>query len=175
MKKKETYAELLRKPEWQKKRLEIMHRDNFTCQYCGSKENELQVHHRVYRKGAKPWEYDDFELITLCKNCHSLETLSKEVLYENFITIKENAYEIGLSDNFISHLLGIINETLFTLNINKCSEIDKKILLSIIDETNNINDAKALFSNGIKLTTEEQRNLQQGCPWMYDIYKEYSK
>ena len=73
MGKKESYAEMLRSPLWQKKRLEIMQRDDFTCQHCGCKERELQVHHRVYHKGAKPWEYDDSELITLCDRCHDAE------------------------------------------------------------------------------------------------------
>lgn len=70
---KEYYAELLRSPLWQKKRLEIMQRDNFTCCKCGSSDKELQVHHIKYRDGLKPWEYEDYELITLCNDCHNEE------------------------------------------------------------------------------------------------------
>jgi 5-methylcytosine-specific restriction endonuclease McrA len=32
---KKTYSELLKSPKWQKKRLEIMSRDKFTCKKCG--------------------------------------------------------------------------------------------------------------------------------------------
>jgi 5-methylcytosine-specific restriction endonuclease McrA len=59
-------------PLWQRKRLEIMQRDNFTCQSCFSKDATLNVHHTIpYKASAKPWEYEDDELITLCEDCHS--------------------------------------------------------------------------------------------------------
>lgn len=64
------YTELLKHPNWQKKRLEIMHRADFRCEICGDNENMLQVHHLKYRKGAKPWEYGDEELACLCESCH---------------------------------------------------------------------------------------------------------
>lgn len=55
---------------WQKKRLEIMQRDNFACVSCGSTEKMLNVHHKTYRKGAEPWDYDDDNFITYCQDCH---------------------------------------------------------------------------------------------------------
>lgn len=64
------YSEKLRSPKWQKKRLEILTRDNFTCQLCGDTETELQIHHKEYISGKDPWEYDNALLITLCKDCH---------------------------------------------------------------------------------------------------------
>jgi hypothetical protein len=58
-------------PLWQRKRLEIMKRDDFACQSCGDTETTLNVHHTCpYRKNTKIWEYEDHELITLCENCH---------------------------------------------------------------------------------------------------------
>lgn len=65
-----TYSEKLRDPRWQKKRLEIMNRDDFRCQACQSKEKTLNVHHRFYRKGKAPWEYENSELVTFCEDCH---------------------------------------------------------------------------------------------------------
>ena len=67
------YADDLKHPKWQKKRLEIMQRDNFTCQMCGAKDKPLHVHHLVYKKGLKPWEYDELNLVTLCEDCHEAE------------------------------------------------------------------------------------------------------
>lgn len=64
------YTEELKSPLWQKKRLEIMQRDNWTCQICKSTDIELNVHHSIYRKGLKPWEYENSDLITLCRDCH---------------------------------------------------------------------------------------------------------
>lgn len=65
-----TYSELLRDPRWQRKRLEVMNRADFKCEGCGADDKTFNVHHRVYRKGAKPWEYEDDELVCLCERCH---------------------------------------------------------------------------------------------------------
>lgn len=65
-----TYAEKLKRPEWQRKRLEVLERDKWTCQGCGHKDKSLQVHHRLYITGAAPWMYVDAALITLCDDCH---------------------------------------------------------------------------------------------------------
>ena len=66
------YSEKLRSPKWQKKRLEILSRDNFTCQYCKDAETELQIHHLEY--SGEPWQVENDKLITLCKNCHEVES-----------------------------------------------------------------------------------------------------
>jgi len=42
----------------------------FECENCGSKEDTLHVHHRIYHKGREPWEYEDHELDVLCEHCH---------------------------------------------------------------------------------------------------------
>ena len=65
-----TYAELLLDPRWQRKRLEALNAYNWRCDRCGSPESTLHVHHKMYRKGAKPWEYDVSELVVLCDPCH---------------------------------------------------------------------------------------------------------
>lgn len=65
-----TYAEKLKDPRWQKKRLEIMNRDNWTCQQCHLGIETLHVHHRYYLPGKDPWEYPDTLLVTLCESCH---------------------------------------------------------------------------------------------------------
>ena len=75
---KSSYSKLLLDPRWQKKRLEILNRDDFTCQSCFDNEDTLHVHHCFYKKGQDPWDYPDTSLITLCKDCHSCET---EALY----------------------------------------------------------------------------------------------
>lgn len=66
------YTELLSNPQWQKKRLKIMERDNFCCVNCGDDRTTLNVHHKKYITGKKPWEYKDEDLITLCITCHSI-------------------------------------------------------------------------------------------------------
>lgn len=66
-----TYSEKLRDPRWQKKRLQIFERDNWTCIFCGSKDKNLQVHHAIYRR-ADPWDYPDYVYQTLCADCHEV-------------------------------------------------------------------------------------------------------
>lgn len=73
MKKKIDYKEQLKSPKWQKRRLEIMQRDNFTCQICGATEKQLHVHHTSYLPHTDVWDYDDYRLITLCEDCHKEE------------------------------------------------------------------------------------------------------
>lgn len=65
-----TYSEKLKDPRWQKLRLEVFQRDNFTCLACGSKDKTLCVHHLEYN--GRPWEADMAMLETLCNDCHTL-------------------------------------------------------------------------------------------------------
>lgn len=63
-----TYTEKLKNPKWQKRRLEILDRDNWECQLCGDKETEFHVHHKIYNK--EPWDALDEHLTSYCKHCH---------------------------------------------------------------------------------------------------------
>ena len=65
-----SYAEKLKDPRWQKARLEILERDDFTCTRCGSKDKTLHVHHGYYERGKDLWEYDPGTLWTYCEDCH---------------------------------------------------------------------------------------------------------
>lgn len=79
---RQTYAEKLRDPRWQKKRLEILDRDGWRCRHCQSDTNTLHVHHTWYERGADPWDYPDSCLVTLCEFCHEDESVS--VIEESF-------------------------------------------------------------------------------------------
>src|SRR4051794_36351337 len=68
------YADLLRDPRWQRKRLEILKRDDFRCQACHDDSSTLNVHHCYYEYDNDPWDYEDKSLVTLCESCHSTET-----------------------------------------------------------------------------------------------------
>ena len=68
------YKEKLKDPRWQKKRLEIMEWDNFTCVDCGSTTKTLHVHHKTYTFGNDPWDYPDDNFATLCWECHEDRT-----------------------------------------------------------------------------------------------------
>ena len=69
--KKQDYAKERLDSRWQKKRLEILGRDDFKCRECDNEENNtLNVHHAYYVKGRRCWEYPSFSLSTLCSKCH---------------------------------------------------------------------------------------------------------
>lgn len=70
---KKKYQEQLLTGEWQSRRREILRRDNYTCQECGTKAGEasMHVHHKGYVSSLLPWEYPDEALTTLCESCHS--------------------------------------------------------------------------------------------------------
>ena len=75
-----TYSEKLKDPRWQRKRLEIMQRDNFTCTQCGDKHSTLNVHHWEYAK--EPWDAKKIDLSTVCVTCHKNIEDCKAVLKE---------------------------------------------------------------------------------------------
>ena len=68
---RQNYAAERLDPRWQKKRLEIMQRDEFKCTECGDEKSTLNVHHRYYVKNRDVWDYPAFSLVTLCEGCHS--------------------------------------------------------------------------------------------------------
>lgn len=71
------YSEQLAHPKWQRKRLEILERDNFTCTLCGDTETTLHIHHDKYGKFA--WSVNNKYLKTRCSHCHLLEEYYKKI------------------------------------------------------------------------------------------------
>jgi 5-methylcytosine-specific restriction endonuclease McrA len=84
-----SYTSKLRDRRWQKRRLEIMQRDRFTCQLCGSVDpaKQLHVHHLYYTRGVEPWEYPDDALISLCESCHKIESRTRPSAFEDFLSV----------------------------------------------------------------------------------------
>lgn len=70
---KMTYAEQLKHPNWQRKRLEMLELAEWECSECGCSDRTLHVHHKQYFKGRMAWEYESYELAVLCDECHKDE------------------------------------------------------------------------------------------------------
>jgi len=67
------WSSAYRDSRWQKLRLEVLSRDNWTCRRCGKGTDSgvsLNVHHAFYESGHAPWEYEPDTLFTLCQDCH---------------------------------------------------------------------------------------------------------
>ena len=54
--------------QWDIKRKERLHIDNYTCQMCGAIRTKLEVHHLHYRSFKN--ENVHIDLISLCRLCH---------------------------------------------------------------------------------------------------------
>lgn len=99
---KKTYSEKLKDPRWQKKRLEILNRDEWTCQMCYDKDRTLHVHHKYYNKESEfPWEIEDKALVTLCEECHESETVQYKVSADALI---EGVKVAGFFSNNVAYL-----------------------------------------------------------------------
>jgi hypothetical protein len=89
-----TYTEKLKDPRWQRKRLEIMERDDFRCCECGDKDSTLNVHHLYYEKGNDPWDYANCFLKCLCASCHESWHKSRSTLLKNIALIESESLGI---------------------------------------------------------------------------------
>jgi len=102
-----TYREQLLHPNWQRKRLEILQRDEFRCQLCRDDDSTLHVHHKQYARGRLAWEYPNDELVTLCEGCH--ESMHEQQGQLRAITAKLPVGGPGCVDDAIGLLAGWAN------------------------------------------------------------------
>lgn len=133
-----TYGELLRHPKWQRRRLEIMSRDGFRCTKCSADDKTLNVHHRIYHKGAAPWEYQDDELATLCEDCHQ----------------GEHAPE--LDDATLAKLGRFLS-----LDISECQEVVRLLWAVLQDKRNRSTAVRDWFDYAIAYADDERLRYLQ--------------
>jgi hypothetical protein len=89
------WADHYKDSRWQKKRLEIMERDNWTCRSCGASGEgvTLNVHHAYYKSGNKPWEYPQQDLVTWCEDCHKERHILNPDLLTAISYLKKEQYQ----------------------------------------------------------------------------------
>lgn len=143
--KTKTYFEKLRDPRWQRKRLEIMSRDDFQCRRCHTKTNTLNVHHRAYLKNRDPWDYQDHMLTTLCEPCHErtesnlrlvLDQIANNESLLNWIELfstERNELAIEWSTNWIRSLIAFRSEA-SEVTLQALNEVSKDFI-DIINAT----------------------------------------
>lgn len=88
-----TYAEKLKDPRWQKKRLFILERDDWQCQLCFDTETTLHVHHLSYDKN--PWDVPEENLVAYCEHCHLVAESLKEVHNAELRSITKKKHDDG--------------------------------------------------------------------------------
>jgi len=69
------YKEQLQTSAWLRRKYDILFRDNFVCSQClcDNSECQLEVHHIAYYPNRLAWDYPDYLLVTLCRDCHQKE------------------------------------------------------------------------------------------------------
>jgi hypothetical protein len=75
-----TYADKLKDPRWQKKRLEVFDANKWTCEQCGIPGQTLHAHHKRYQWGKDPWDYNLIDLACLCEDCHKQVSIADDIL-----------------------------------------------------------------------------------------------
>lgn len=130
---KKSYGDKLKHPKWQRRRLEVLQRDNFTCTICGDTESTLHVHHEVY--SGEPWDAPLDKLKTVCEDCHTIHHTNPDaeiirivqkpaqsghfkciyVYAKNGIGMFKKSYETGA----VEHMLNMSYETLEFIYGNK--------------------------------------------------------
>lgn len=110
------YYEKLKDPRWQRLRLEVFNRDEWTCRKCQSQKDTLVVHHLVYKMGAEPWEYMAAELITLCSQCHEYEHEQRKAAEHRLLEV------LRLNRYFVDDINGITDGLLYlkSMDDNAC-------------------------------------------------------
>lgn len=110
-----TYYEKLRSPQWQRKRLEIMQRDNFTCWTCGDTRGTLNVHHKTYRKNTEPWDYEDSNFVTLCEPCHKksherIEMAKNAITQQSYCLVLDAMNQSGKKSNQLANYAELLSD-----------------------------------------------------------------
>lgn len=154
------YSKLLRDPRWQRKRLEVLNDCEYRCQNCGATDKMLQVHHKHYVYGRKPWEYDKSELTCLCDTCHK-ELTEKAKKIKGFV---DSVIGFGLADSICGYLKCLMwehDEFKGTISLDNYDEVEAFMrffgLYNL--QTENV-ISYLLFVNG-KFSKEQLDNLIQ--------------
>lgn len=123
-----TYSDKLKDPRWQKKRLDILNRDEFTCRFCSTDDKPLHVHH-IHYESFNPWETRDSLLITLCEECHENETILMKGATQDLVNIIKSCGFTG--DDFVNLIDGFWN--LKQMEINPIEPISLSISNALTD------------------------------------------
>lgn len=124
------YIELLRHPFWQRKRLEIFQRDDFTCRKCMDKISNLQVHHVYYQPNKMPWDYPNEALITLCEVCHAKAEFSKWMLTKGQAAFVRLGLEYNDRREVMQMILDKVKENHYKQEVFQYMDDIKNILLT---------------------------------------------
>jgi hypothetical protein len=137
---RKSYLELLQDPRWQRKRLEILNRDQWTCTNCGATSKTLHEHHAYYEKGIVPWDYPDESLTTYCVECHQKAQDMLKLLHRQIGRIDSTdiydlyGFALGLeSRSYPMVVLDVLNYEV-AAGLGKCWDLSAEEVIAELDE-----------------------------------------
>ncbi len=142
------YLEKLKDPRWQKKRLEILQRDNWTCQSCEDTQSTFNVHHKAYLPFREPWEYPDYLLTVTCEKCHEHETVFRQYLEQDFLII--------LKSEYLYNELELIVRGFAALISHSPSKLSAKVIEWALSNEALFNELEKQYIKQINIPSKEQ-------------------
>jgi hypothetical protein len=119
-------------PKWQMRRVEYINNQmadlydcGYTspmCEWCQSDDKQLHLHHIIYHKDRKVWEYDNSELILLCERCHKEFHYYQDNIKKNISeasNIADNLYDLDR----IAAILSMLNPPEMALAYSKLKQV----------------------------------------------------
>jgi hypothetical protein len=147
---KPTYVEQLKHPNWQRKRLEILEREEFMCEECENADLTLHVHHGYYEKGLSPWEYPDESLHVLCEDCHKkaqrqLTLLHRQIGKLDMTDIEQlSAYALALEAQAEGGTVIWVESYEIAQGVGDAFQIRPEAVIDARDREHNTIDGRAL-------------------------------
>lgn len=106
------WSSAFRDSRWQKLRLQVMERDNWTCISCNKGKDDgtvLNVHHAYYESGKAPWEYPGEVLFTMCEECHTEYHNLQKQLQVTLLNTMAMCGDSGRSNSTVHRLIGFLH------------------------------------------------------------------
>lgn len=159
---KMTFAEQIKHPSWQKKRLEVLESAAWECENCGARDVTLNVHHKQYVKGRMHWEYERHELECLCETCHKAHHQSQDALRQLLAEVeigqafgllagfhhhsdwidRDNALQ-GRDADALAYAAGLIGWMTYQLDIDQMHRVGEFIASTLCNE---MSEARLVFA-----------------------------
>lgn len=157
-----TYWEKLKDPRWQRRRLEILQKADFSCGRCGDAESTLHVHHRIYRKKKQPWEYDDDELECLCEDCHMGAENDRETVSEAMAIPYIECFLVASAAEMINNgpLAGVLHG-LKKIMLEGMHSYVPKVPVPVMQKEAGIKCAASEEAHGLEICNELQSFLSE--------------
>ncbi len=150
----------------------VIELDGNRCTHCGKSGDEtvLQVHHKEYTNGCKPWEYATQDCETVCRGCHaSIHGIIQPKFGWEFCADEDLGDLTGTCENCgsaIRYVFTIHHPNWGTLEVGTicCDNLtDSKIASSLMESNHKYVGRRNRFLNSVRWkVTDSNHTIKQG-------------